>query len=365
MGPPPVPTRKPAQPGANDEVLPVGPAPAPPLPPAPSPPAQVGTTSTPPEPVLVKETGSSFLERLAEKMPQSPPGTLLGIPLSLLTDQGFEQKILLVSAAALLVTRVIPLAVTGGEVVFPFSNRYAGWLFGLAWPLFACLCYAGPRYLPQAARDSIPPVVLRWAPFVIAFLSSGVFYVAVPGASALAMMGMRGYIPDSMGLLAWGYPVLVFGLICRLQDPEDAIWRWFIGIGAFLATTGGLSSVRELLDFEGNFFMVVHNLLAVSVALIAIASFTLAMPEKRYPQLAPMGRFASVITAVLAAWIPTSALLNALWLATREGASTLNFFFLLAHLLATQVAYLGVLLLTAPEAIESLKKLMQAQKSSG
>jgi hypothetical protein len=138
------------------------------------------------------------------------PGTLFGIPFSTLRDQNFLNKILFLSAIALVVTRFIPISFSP----FMFAWKYQAFNL-LIFPLIAAAAY-GIIAVPQLKQfqEKIPQAVLKWLPFIVAYLGVGITHAAGGGA--------LGYL----------YPMLVFGMIAYLQDDDDMVARVFIALGA-------------------------------------------------------------------------------------------------------------------------------------
>src|SRR5258708_5765777 len=63
--------------------------------------------------------GGGAMQHWGGGLPQSAPGTLFGIPFSIMKDQGFLNKLLGMSAVALVVTRFIPISFS--PFIFAFS----------------------------------------------------------------------------------------------------------------------------------------------------------------------------------------------------------------------------------------------------
>jgi hypothetical protein len=102
------------------------------------------------------------------------------------------------------------------------------------------------------------------------------------------------------------------------------------------------------------------------VILMMLASVIFAIPPSVAPQLANAEPFLPILTAVLIAWVPVSALLVAFSFATdRMGGSFVNVFLIFPHLVILQIAYFGVLLLTAPEAFDALKNALKGGGGAG
>jgi hypothetical protein len=279
------------------------------------------------------------------------------VPLSLLRDEAFEQKVLFFSAIALVVTRFIPIANAGDSLIFAWSDPGPGVFRGLIWPLLVAAVYAGIRFLPPETRQKIPQPVTKWGPFILSYISTGIYYAAVPLLTfAVLIYGTTASL-GATGALVWAYPILVFGLVVRLTDPSDSVARGLIAVGAFLSLLGGLTNVDDLFTFDGvPALIIIHNLLFFIVILLMLGSVVFAPTRQMFPQLAPAEPYLPLVTAILIGWLPLSALLVSLaWLET----DVLTALFMLIHMLVAQVAYFGVLLLTAPEAMDTLKRILK------
>src|SRR5262249_52038317 len=223
--------------------------------------------------------GGGQLDRWAGNLPQSAPGTLFGIPFSTLRDQAFLNKLLGFSAMALVATRFLPLSIS--PLIFAWS---AGGMFNmLIFPLIIAAVYAAVALAPRHIQEKIPPVVLQWGPFAAAYLGTGILGAAGSGA---------------MGYL---YPLLVFGLIVRLQDEDDLLARGFIAIGALTGLGLSFAAISALFNFHLAILFITRNLLYFLVLLGAAASIVFAI-DKWVPAVKPFEAFAPIVTAVLIVW---------------------------------------------------------------
>jgi hypothetical protein len=270
-------------------------------------------------------------------MPTSAPGTLFGIPFSLMKDEAFLKKVLGFSAVALAATRFLPISFSP----FAFIWSGGGAFSHLIWPLIAAGVYFVVALAPQNIRDKVPPVVLKWAPFVVAYYSVG----------AANLTG------GTSSMLGYAYPLLVFGMVVRLQDSEDLIARGFVAFGALASLGATLTMLGFLFRFGGvGIFGILHNLLQFAVVLAATACICFAA-DKWVPAMKKAEPFAPIITAVLIVWPVLSAVIQSLSMLLR-GAPIVAIFGLV-HFVVLYVAYFGVLLLTAPAAFDNLKALLK------
>jgi hypothetical protein len=273
------------------------------------------------------------LAQWGSKLPTSQAGTLFGIPFSILKDQAFLNKLLGMSAVALVVTRFIPVSFS--PFVFPFSGQVFGLLI---MPIIIAAVYAAVALAPADIQQKIPPVVLKWGPFAAAYIGCGL-------TGFMALIGGSG-----MGYL---YPLLVFGLIVRLQDEDDLVARGFIAIGALAALGIGLSHISYYFHFGGvPFLMVIFNIISLLVILCAAASIVFAI-DKWVPQVRQFGAFAPLVTAILAIWPLVAVVLAGI--AALQVSVVTAIFGVLVQGVVMVVAIYGVLLLTAPAAFDVLK----------
>jgi hypothetical protein len=284
-------------------------------------------------------------------------GRLFGVPFSVLRDQQLEMKVLMIAAVALVVTRFIPLMKIAGygesKMFWAWTPEGSGFFKLMIWPFLAAAVYGAVVFLPAEVKKNIPPVVFRWAPFVVAFISTGLLYAAVP-LGGLASLGREA--PTGLAMMAWFYPVLVFGLVVKLQNPEDKIAPVLIAVGGFMAFLGGMIEVKGFFHFDGvGFFGGLHNILWFVMILASLGAVAFAL-DKVVPALAVVRPFLSLATAVFVAWPVVSALLTSLFMWKLAGFA--NFLLILIHMLTMLLAFYAVLLLTAPEALDALKGLL-------
>jgi hypothetical protein len=282
------------------------------------------------------------LAHFAGGLPQSKPGTLFGIPFSVMHDQAFLNKVLGVSAIALVISRFIPVSFS------PFAFVWTGDAFRmLIWPIIAAAVYAAVALAPRDIQERIPPPLLKWGPFFVAYFSTG--WVGVIGGG-LGFSGLGG-----MGALSWTYPLLVFGMLIRIQDPDDMIARYFVGAAAIAALGTSLSMFNWLFHFGGvPFFLIIKNLLTLVALLLMASCLVFAIPTKWVPQVAQFEGFANLVTAALVVWPLVDMALMLLVLVIHMHLVVTGVL-AIANVIIMLVAFFGVLLLTAPAAYQVLK----------
>ena len=296
--------------------------------------------------------GHDPLAGLASRLPQSKPGTLFGIPLATLRDPGVERKALLIAGFALLATLVLPISLSPLIFIFKYPEKFRT----VVWPIIAAAAYLLVAAAPPNLRQSVPPLVLKWLPFGVAFLSLGII--------GWGLGGMGGSVGGALGIMQWGYPVLIFGLLARLSNPDDAIARWIIGAGALSCIWAFFWWLDVAFHFSGfSALTVVHNLLFFVVLLLAVACIVFVPTPQQVPALRSVDAFAPLVTAVLLAWIPISLVLQVLdGLVAGLGAPAL----LIAVRAAIYIfAFFGILMLTAPEAYDTAKQMFAGGGGGG
>lgn len=308
------------------------------------------------------------LAGFANRLPQSAPGTLFGIPLATLRDPGVERKALLFAGIALLASLVIPIWKMPGETVFVFSKGVPKFRY-MIWPILTAAVYLFIAAAPAHMKAKMPTVLLRWLPFTMALLSLGIVgwgFVGFLkfGNIAAEAAGVDVSLPGAWLMFMWGYPILIFGLLARLTSPNDMIARIIIGVGAFFCLFAFINFLEHAFEFKGvGAIGVIHNLLFLIVLIVAVGSMVFVPTPQMVPALAPVDAFAPLATAVLLLWVPVEIvllMLNGL-VHDKSGATGL---FQGLHMLVGAFAYFGVLMLTSPEAYDSAKAAMQ-QKGGG
>jgi hypothetical protein len=299
------------------------------------------------------DQGQGGMAQFAGGLPQSAPGTLFGVPLSYLHDQAFLNKVLSISAIGLIVTRFLPFTI-GGDMGTHFVWSGGATFSLMIWPIIAAVVYGAVSLAPADIQAKIPPVALKWGPFIIAYLSCGIAGGGWPGGVAgMMMMGSAG--------LAWAFPLLVFGMIVRLQDKDDMVARVFVGLGALAAIGLSLSTIGDLFHFGGiGIIGVLFKILNLLVLLGCAACILFAIPAKWLPFVNQVEPFAPIATAVLIVWPAAGSVLLGLAMGT-SGFGILSTITITAHLLIMVLAFFYVLLLTAPAAFGELTKFLQKQ----
>ncbi|MDQ3370394.1 MAG: hypothetical protein M3680_33660, partial [Myxococcota bacterium] len=289
------------------------------------------------------------LDDLARKIPGSAPGTIFGFPVSRLRDPTLQRKILFLAGVALIASIVIPI-MTKPALMFVFSSGVPKW-DGLIWPIIAGGAYLLVAAAPADIRAKVPPAVLQWIPFAVAF--AGIFMSA----------GMtRG--GDSLYML--GYAVLVFGLLARIAQPQDQIARIVIAVGAGMMIPGFFDflSFTFKFSFHGGALLTVMYLLKFVVTLVAIACILFVVPpQKLPPALQAVDALGPLFAAVLILWLPLEIILMGLGYLVHGGAGV-DAILLMLHMLIRIVAFFGVLMMAAPAAYEEAMKMLKKGPSN-
>ena len=297
------------------------------------------------------------LAGFASRLPQSAPGTLFGIPLATLRDPNVERKALLFAGIALLASLAIPIAKVPGKTIFVFTEGVPKFSY-MVWPILTAAVYLFIAAAPAHQKAKMPTVLLRWLPFTMALLSLGIVGWGIVGVMKAQTMGADVSLPGSWLMFMWGYPILIFGLLARLTQPNDMIARIIIGAGAFFCLFAFINFLEHAFDFKGiGGIMVIHNILFLLVLILAVGSAVLVPTPQMVPALGPVDAFAPLITAVLLLWVPVEIVLLMLHGLVHEKAGATGLFMGI-HMLVGAFAYFGVLMLTAPEAYDSAKAAM-------
>ena len=215
-------------------------------------------------PYAQQEASGGALHDLAHKLPQSPPGTIIGIPVSRLRDAGLQKKILFLAGVALVASIVVPVSVS--PLVFPWSG---GGFSGFLWPLISGGAYLLLTAAPQDIRNKVPPVVLQWIPFGVAYAGIFISHLGGLGGGSLYILG---------------YSALVFGLLARIAQPQDQIARIVIAVGgACLIPTwiDGFKLFGQLNLFP--ILTIVTLLLAFLVVTLGVFCIVFVVPPAKLP----------------------------------------------------------------------------------
>ena len=292
---------------------------------------------------------SGGLSDMASRLPMSPPGTLFGFPISKLRDPSLQKKILFFAGVGLLATIVIPIQ-TKGQVIFPFSSGMPKW-DGLIWPIIAGALYLLVAAAPAEMRRNVPPVVLQWIPFGVAF-------------AGLAMIGGAPGLGNTLSML--GYATVVFGLLARIAQPDDQIARIVIAVGAGMLLPGWIDMFDTAFKFTGGWvILIIHNLLSFLVTLLGILCALFVVPPRKLPPaLQAIDAFGPLICGVLIVWLPLGVVLWGLGALIHLKAGV-DVLFLMTHALVRILAFFGVLMMAAPAAYEEAKALISGQRGGG
>jgi hypothetical protein len=292
------------------------------------------------------------LDDMARKLPQSAPGTIFGFPVAKLRDATIQRKILFLAGVALIASIVIPYRLDPMVFAWDMPSKFET----LIWPIIAGGAYLLLTAAPPDIRQRVPPAVLQWLPFGVAF--AGVFITKMGFGS---MFGGGG----GSNLYVLGYSTLVFGLLARISQPSDQIARIIIAVGAGLLVPDYFDLMKFAFKFD--FFpalMIVHNLLWFLVWTLAVLCILFVVPpQKLPPALQSVDAFGPLITAVLILWLPLQQLLFFL-IGVVHGKAGVSSVLMLAHGLLPLIAFFGVLMMTSPAAYEEAKAMF-AKKPGG
>jgi hypothetical protein len=228
----------------------------------------------------------------------------------------------------------------------------------LIWPLFAAASYLLVAAAPPHIQQKFPPVVLKWLPFAVSFLSLGLVGWGMAGMAYGTSLG------GAFGLLGWSYPVLVFGLLVKLSNPTDPFARYLVGAGAVTCIWPLIWWLSHgAFQFTGaGIIGIIHNLAFLAVLAVAAGCVAFVIPTEKVPQLRGVDALVPHATAILLLWIPVQVVLLMLamliHMSTGFGAIILG-----ARILVSTGAYFGILMLTAPDAYEEAKRMITRSAS--
>jgi hypothetical protein len=294
---------------------------------------------------------------VANRLPQSAPGTIFGFPVSQLRDPNTQRKILFLAGVALLVSIIVPI-MTSPKLIFPFSSGIPKWDF-LIWPIIAGGAYLLVAAAPPDIRAKVPPAVLQWIPFGVSFAG-----ILMTGGGGGGGGGGFGGLHDTLHQL--GYAVLVFGLLARISQPQDQIARIIIAVGAAMMFIGWI----KMFDYAFRFdhvpaLFIVSTLLDFLVTTLGVLCILFVVPpQKLPPALQSLDAFGPLITAVLIIWLPTQWVLFGL-AALVHMHMGIGAILLTAHMLIRVVAFFGVLMMASPAAYEEAKALFMKRPGGG
>ena len=288
-----------------------------------------------------------------------------GFPAPLLRALCNEQslpKLLIVAAVVLFVTRFVPITSVAGHSVWAWDGTPGPGVFlGMIWPLLVAITYGALGYLPPKMRQMFPPQLLRTAPLLVAFLSAYLTYAAVPQLATFRLMTT---MAAEGTLVALGFPVLLVGLLLHLRDPDSTAGRVLQGAGGLLTFLGGLTMMGHLFTFKHQPAMViVHNLLFFLVLVAALASVALAVPRRLWPAVDRLEPWAGLIALVFFGWVAVGDLL--MFFSMLQRLSAAGAMLLLVHVLVLQFAYVLILIIAAPPAIDAFGELFASRSNPG
>jgi hypothetical protein len=282
---------------------------------------------------------------MARRLPQSAPGTLFGFPIGKLRDASIQRRILFLAGVALVASILVPFTLSPTAFAWDFPDKFDP----LIWPIIAGGAYLLLTAAPPDLRAKVPPVVLHWLPFGVAF--AGVF---------ISKMGMGGMFGGggTMTLYILGYSTLVFGLLARIAQPQDQIARIVIAVGAGMLVPDYFDMLRMTFHFSGfPALMIVHNLLWFVVVTLGILCILFVVPPNKLPPaLQAVDAFGPLICALLILWLPLQQVLFFL-IGIVHGHAGVSAVLMLAHGLLPLLAYFGVLMMASPAAYEEAKAM--------
>jgi hypothetical protein len=290
---------------------------------------------------------------LGSRLPQSAPGTILGIPVARLRDPGLQKKILFLAGVALIASIVVPFSLD--PLIFSWK---LGGFENFLWPIIAGGAYLLLTAAPADMRAKVPPVVLQWIPFGVAYAGIFISHMGL-GALGVGGAGMGG----GGGLYILGYSLLVFGLLARIAQPQDQIARIIIAVG-------GACLIPSWIDFFHVFGMLGQlPILALVMMLLWFVVLTLGVfcivfvvpPAKLPPALQTVDAFGPLIAAALIAWLPVQQVLIAL-IGIVHAHVLIGSLLGLAHGLLPILAYFGVLMMASPAAYEEATAMFNKNK---
>lgn len=309
------------------------------------------------------------LDNIARALPGSAPGTIFGVPLSKLRDPDLQKKALFLLGAALIISIFVPASFS------PFAFAFKGNAFrGLVWPLIAGGSYLLVAAAPPHIKQKVPPVVLEWLPFGVSY--AGILIVGTGAAagfgpipsglsSAPGLGALNGLFAAASTFYALAMATLIFGLLARLQNPQDQVARIIMAVGAGMLVIPLLDLFGALFKFsvfgESAFILGLHNQLFFLVVLIGILTLLYLVPPKKLPPaLQAIDSLAPVVAALLLVWLPFQLIMMHLSaLIDSDDTKFTTVILSMARSLLSLLAYFGVLMLTAPAAYDSFMAMFK------
>jgi hypothetical protein len=292
------------------------------------------------------------------KVPQSAPGTIFGIPVSRLRDASLQRRVLFLAGVALVISIAVPFSVS--PMVFSWSLGFEFFIF----PIIAGAGYLLITAAPPHIREKVPPAVLHWLPFGISYSGIFISHMGAGGIFAAASLG-GGSGPMWELIMMWGnsfyllgYPLLTFGLLARIAKPTDQTARIIIAVGGGMMVLPLLKCLGFVFAF-GSFpiILLIHNILwFVVIAAGVFCILFVVPPQKLPPALQTVDAFGPLIAALLIVWLPLQQVIFAL-AGIIHGHVLVGSLLLLAHALLPLFAFFGVLMMTAPAAYEEFMRM--------
>src|ERR1051325_3585527 len=285
-----------------------------------------------------QQEASGALGDLAHRLPPPAPGTIFGIAGARLRDPGLQKKILFLAGVALIASIVVPYSID--PLVFAWK---LGGFEGFLWPIISGAAYLLLTAAPADMRAKVPPVVLQWIPFGVAY--AGIFISHLGGLGG-------------GGLYILGYSLLVFGLLARIAQPQDQIARIVIAVGGGCLIPTWLEGFR-IFSLLGGMPILGVVLLLLGFLVITLGVFCIVFvvpPAKLPPALQTVDAFGPLIAAVLIVWLPLAQVLIALG-GIVHNHDLIGSLLRLGHGLLPILAYFGVLMMASPAAYEEAKAM--------
>ncbi len=297
------------------------------------------------------------LDDIARKLPSSAPGTIFGFPVAQLRDPGFQKKMLFLAGVALIASILVPFSLS--PTIFAWSG--GGFEFFI-FPIISGGLYLLLTAAPAEMRAKVPPVVLQWIPFGVAY--AGIF-ISHMGFGFMAVMmgaGGGGGMGGTGGLYILGYSTLVFGLLARIAQPQDRTARIIIAVGAGCLIPSFIDGFH-FFSFGGMpVLFIVHNLLWFLILALGVFCIVFVIPPNKLPPaLQAVDALAPLIAGVLIAWLVVQQVLLALVFLVHLHMG-ITAILMLAHGLLPIVAYFGVLMMAAPAAYEEAMAMFGGKK---
>jgi hypothetical protein len=293
------------------------------------------------------------LDNIARGIPQSAPGTIFGFPVSRLQDPGLQKKILFLAGVALIASIVVPFRMS--PMIFGWSSGVPKFEF-MIWPLIAGGAYLLLTAAPPHIRQQVPPAVLQWIPFGVAYAGLFITHMGF-GFMGLAGGGGAG-MGGAGGLYILGYSTLVFGLLARIAQPQDQTARIIIAVGAGCL----IPNLIEAFDF---FSLIGHVPILLKITfllwfvVILLGVFCIVFvvpPQKLPPALQAVDALGPLFAAILLGWLVLQQVLMALAVII-HGHEVVGGLLMLAHGLLPLVAFFGVLMMAAPAAYQEAMRM--------